>query len=439
MRRGDPVGPMKVAFLAIAALAVIAAVVIAFRAQTDSSPTISHALQNSMYVWQRSWSDAVTSGVASAATVTDQFFVYAGDIVPDGGGLKAAPIECDWRALAHTGRPVVIVIRASDDFARWLRENPVSTAASSIQNFAETQRSRAKDKGCTVTALQLDYDCPTSRLGRYRERLTDLSRRIHGMELSLTALPDWLQSRDFPALVSTVPWYVLQVHGIEKPQSIEAPITLCDYDKVPGYIAAAARIGHPFLVALPTYGHRVQFGPDGNFRKFAAEAGSAGDLPPDWEERQVFADPVRIAQIVRSLRGAPPRGLLGMVWFRLPVATDRMNWSLPVLEKVIEGRAPRVAIRAEMRQPEPALWEVWIVNHGEADAAGEVSVPLDFQASRVLSNDLMAGYRRSAGGALAGPAPRAGRSLIAAWFRLAPAQNEVTSPAIVAGKVRVLP
>ena len=431
---------MKVAMLTVAALAVIAAVVIAFRAQTDSRPTTPHVLQNSMYVWQRSWSDAVTSGVASAATVTDQFYVYAGDIVPDGAGLKAAPIECDWRALAHTGRPVVLVIRASDDFARWLRENPVSTASGSIRNFAEAQRLRAKDNGCTVTALQLDYDCPTSRLSRYRELLTNLSPHIDGMELSLTALPDWLGSRDFPALVGTVPWYVLQVHGIEKPRSIEAPITLCDYDKVPDYIAAAERIGRPFLVALPTYGHRVQFGPDGKFRKFAAEAGTAGDLPADWEERQVFADPVQIAQIVHSLREAPPRGLLGMVWFRLPVASDRMNWSLPMLEKVMDGRAPRVAFRAEMRQPEPALWEVWIVNDGEADATGEVFVALDFQSSRVLSSDLMAGYRRSADGALAGPAPRAGRSLIAAWFRLAPtAQNELTSPAIIAGKVRVLP
>ena len=431
--------PINVVLLAVAALAVIVAAVIAYRTQSRNHPTTPQTLQNSMYVWQRSWGDAVTTGVTSAASLTDQFFVYAGDIVPDGGRLKGIAIECDWPALARTGRPVVLVVRASDDFARWLRDNPVATAATSIRDFAEAQRSRAEDDGCTITSLQLDYDCPTSRIGQYRELLADLSGRIDGMELSLTALPDWLRSRDFPALVRTVPWYVLQVHGIEKPRSIEAPITLCDYDRVPGYVAAAARIGHPFLVALPTYGHSVQFGPDGKFRKFAAEATSAGDLPPDWEERQVFADPVRIAEIVRDLREAPPRSLVGMVWFRMPVATDRMNWSLPVLEKVIAGRAPQVAIRAEMRQPQPALWEVWVVNDGETDAAGEVSVPLDFQASRVLSSDLMAGYRRSADGALAGPAPRAGRSLIAAWFRLAPAQDEVTSPAIVAGKVRVLP
>ena len=430
---------VSTAAFAIAACAAVAGLFVTRCHIPPRPPRPPHALQNSMYVWQRSWTDAVTSGVESAAPVADRFFVYAGDITPGGASLRAAPIECAWPALAHARRPVVLVIRASDDFARWLRDNPISTAVTAIHSLAEAQRSRAQDSGCTVTALQLDYDCPTSRLSQYRELLADLSRRITGMELSLTALPDWMRSPDFPALVHTVPWYVLQVHGIEKPRSLGAPITLCDYDKVPQYIAAAARVGHPFHVALPTYGQRVQFGPEGGFRSFAAETGPAGDLPPGWEERQVSADPVRVARITSSMRASPPPCMVGMVWFRMPVASDRMNWPLPVLEKVMAGREPRISIRADLRQPEPCLWEVWVVNDGEADTAGEVLVPLAFPSARVVTHDLMAGFRKNDDGSVAGPAPRPSHSLIAAWFRLAPPQDTVTSQAIVAGTVRLLP
>jgi hypothetical protein len=107
--------------------------------------------------------------------------------------------------------------------------------------------------------------------------------------------------------VSEVDEVVLQVHAVRAPTIFEPRAARRD-------IELFARIAHgtKLRVALPTY--RV----------------ALGEAKPD-----------DVAALLRSLEQRPVAGVTGVVWFRLPVAADRMAWSAPTLAAVIRG-APHV-------------------------------------------------------------------------------------------------
>jgi hypothetical protein len=78
------------------------------------------------------------------------------------------------------------------------------------------------------------------------------------------------------------------------------------------------------------------------------------------------------------------------------VADDRRNWAWPTLAAVIAGRAgrtPRGAARAEVREPEPGLAEVDLVNAGDGDAALPSVVRIRWGKAALLAADGLAEYR----------------------------------------------
>ena len=81
-----------------------------------------------------------------------------------------------------------------------------------------------------------------------------------------------------------------------------------------------------------------------------------------------------MAELVRDWTRGPAPGADGILWYRLPVAGDRLNWSWPTLRAVMAGRAPGRG-RAAVREPEPGLVEIDLVNDGEG---GNCPGPLRF-------------------------------------------------------------
>ncbi len=262
----------------------------------------------------------------------------------DDGRLVSAAV--DWTRLQALGRPVVAVLRIDGRGAL-----PGIGAIRAV--FDRLPQSLA--------GLELDYDCPTARLAAYRDLLRALRARLPARTpLSITVLPDWLRARNFPSLGAAVDRLVLQVHATGNPSR--------------GLFGQAAmlrwvdlmdrRSARPFLVALPDYGVRVLVGPDGRVLSTEGErpalAGSSGT--------ELMVSPAQMAEAMRALERDPPHRLLGIAWFRMPVAGDARDWSLRSWIAVLrrEPTASRLRLRV-VSDGSGGLRLLSVANEGEVD------------------------------------------------------------------------
>ncbi len=380
--------------------------------EAPGPPMTRHA-----YVWQTRWSPEVDAAVARAAPVLDGFMALCGEVDSDGKTFSFQPAE----PVARTGEdPVVPVLRARKGLGDALSGGRTGEAAEFILN-ALPAAARAPDG----PGVQLDYDCPTAALADYAALLEALRGRLPGVTLSFTALPDWLNSADFPRLARGADYYVLQVHSLDRPAGPDAPHVLCDPEKARAWARRAAGMGRPFFIALPTHRYRLLFDASGKFRALTAEQ-DPGPPPPGWRAREAAADPAGIAALVREWTADPPRNCRGIVWFRLPVDGDRMNLPWGAFAKLIAGEAPTAEVVAEWSSPRPGLRELRLRATGDCRPPGDVRCAVHWPAGAVMAYDVLGGYTGEPapagdGVTLRGPAPEPGEeAVMAAWFRLGP-------------------
>ncbi|MCP4645121.1 MAG: DUF3142 domain-containing protein, partial [bacterium] len=302
-----------------------------------------------------------------------------------------------------------------------MAEHGVKDAAAYLGEQSDAIRAEAESAGLVLAGIQLDYDCPTSKLATYTDLLVAWSRHTRDVERSITTLPDWTRSAAFPALVRDLDYFVLQVHSFERPTADDEDYVLCRTDRVPAWTAAAEAAHVPFYVALPTYGYEIAFDGDGRYLGLAAE-GPSMHWGPNPTVRVVMARPDAMAGLVTALRDDAPRGFIGFAWFRMPVATDTLNWTWPTLRAVMDGRVPRVTYMADVRTPEPGLHEIWLSHTGGDGMPGHVGIDVSLPAG-ILARDTHNGFRESTGPRpgvhrLNGPGPAPGDPVLAAWYRL---------------------
>jgi hypothetical protein len=209
----------------------------------------------------------------------------------------------------------------------------------------------------------------------------------------ITALPAWLNQRQALAdVVAAADGYVLQVHFLDPPRGPDQPLVLCDPRAARRAVERAARFGRPFRVALPTYGYAVGFDRTGRLLGLSAE-GPALSWPEPARVRTVHSDPAAMAGLIRGWEKDRPPELTGVLWYRLPVDGDRLNWSWTTLSAVVSGRIPKALVRCALRRPDPALVEIELLNSGEADGPFPSSVALSWNEGTLLAADGLGGYR----------------------------------------------
>ncbi|MDZ4858155.1 MAG: DUF3142 domain-containing protein [Candidatus Hydrogenedentes bacterium] len=402
-----------------AAVAIAAGVFAALWALAPPA-VVPKPLEHAYYVWQKQWNGDVRESVSRADADAHAFMVLAGEInAAANGALRLDPAYPGWNALAAYRTPLTLVVRANAALGDALEFDAQSGAAAFVCDTFARVLEEAEAKGVSIAGLQLDYDCPSSKLESYAALVDAWRARFGAYELSITALPTWLKWAAFSELAGKLSYYVLQVHSLDAPASIDDDVILCDTTLIPGYLRRAAALNVPFYIALPTYGYRFVFDGDGKFTAIFAE-GPQPELQPGYTIRTVMTDAASVAEVVRALQRMHPPTLRGIAWFRLPVATDTLNWTWPALVAVREGRTPVTAINAELRAPSPGLFEVWVVNTGETSPTGAVRVPVRYSANDILAFDVHGGFSpepESGGHVLAGPAPRPETSALAAWYR----------------------
>jgi hypothetical protein len=111
---------------------------------------------------------------------------------------------------------------------------------------------------------------------------------------------------------------------------------------------------------------------------------------PRWNAvaRNVRTDPVANgSRLVQTWNNQSSRALRGIIWYRLPVAVDNLNWRWPTLAAIIARREPHESFHATARRVEPGLVEISLVNDGELDISSRLAVEVRWSDARLIAGD----------------------------------------------------
>lgn len=346
-------------------------------------PESSARLTQEAYVWQRVHTGAVADAVRAHAPGFNHLVVLAAEVSWTRDRARIVRVPLDLPAL-QTASSLGLAIRINA-FSGSFAADTDSTRA--LVELATALLSDARAAGLRVTELQIDFDATEKNLAGYSRWLETLRPVATPARLTFTALPAWLkQGRAFSALAAMADDFVLQVHSLTRPASPDDAVALCDPSAAASAIAAAARFGRPFRVALPTYGYRLAFHPDGKFFALSAE-GPAPEWPADTITRELSADPSAMAALTADLLHRHPHALTGIIWYRLPVAGDRLNWAWPTLAAVMKGETPAACVALEARADDRGLVEYEFVNTGNAPFTGAFSATVTWNGAHRIASD----------------------------------------------------
>jgi len=361
------------------ALAVVAALV----GRAPNVPRASGPLPQSAYVWQMAWGEGVSESVRTRGPEFSGIVVLAAEVNWRSVHPSIRRVKPDWTALAATPGAVGLAIRI-ERFA-----GPFSTKGDQVDALRRLARSlvrEAEANDVVVTELQLDFDCAEAKLPGYQLWVEAVREEIRPTPVGITALPSWLDQRACPELFATADSVTLQVHSLERPVDESSPVRICNPAAAREAIERAGRLGVPFRVALPTYGYLLAFDEQGAFAGASAE-GPQPNWPKTHRLRELKTNPTAMAALVDGWTRNRPEALRGVIWYRLPVANDRMNWAWSTLAAVMSGSRPEPRLIAQARRTDRGLYDLSLVNHGSGDIANAWTVNVTWDNARLQSCD----------------------------------------------------
>ncbi len=385
----------------VAAIALAVVAIVAARFSQKPLGRSQGPMPQDVYVFQRAWTAALREAIQSTSTHFDRLQVLAGEISFQNANLPLKRPAIDYSLLAQTGRPVVLVLRIgtlTGEMDRPFEDNS-STSQWVCTTAADIVRTSIA-AGLRPVELQIDFDCPESKLSGYQQWLVRIAQNLTQIggqpkiELTITALPSWLKDRAFSDLAHVVGSFVLQVHGIHIPRESDDSMELCNTDEARQDVEIAARIGVPFRVALPTYTYLAGFDSRHQLLGLWAE-GEKPAWPAQTSVYAMRADPIALARLVHQWTYDRPANLIGIVWYRMPVAGDQLNWRWPTLAAVMTGNDPHPDLRPVLSQTQPTLIDISLENRGNADAAYDSDVLLTWTRATLIAADGLAHFQSS--------------------------------------------
>ena len=363
-------------------------------APADQPRQASGSLPHGAYVWQRAWAQPVRDAVSKRAREFAGLTVLSAEVAWKDHQPQVVRVPLDYSTLTNAPCPVGLALRIG------AYSGPFSTNDSTADFLTELAASliaEARANGLAPRELQIDFDCAESKLEGYRAWVEVFRRKVAPVPVTVTALPSWLEQSSFPRLVSAAGSYVLQVHSLERPRQIDSALTLCDPTAARRAVERGAQIGVPFRVALPTYGYLTAFDAGGRFVGLSAE-GPSKTWPAGVQLREVRANPQELAQLVQLWATSRPAAMQGVIWYRLPVADDTLNWRWPTLGAIVAGRSIRESVRVETRRVEPGLVQVSLINEGELDISSRLSLRVRWHNARLVAGDGLREFELVEGG-----------------------------------------
>jgi uncharacterized protein DUF3142 len=348
--------------------------------------TVSGPLAQEIYVWQRVWNDQVKAALTKASESAAGFATLAAEIDLRDGEPKIFRPNLDYAALKSSGRPVALTIRI-DPFIGPFSEN--DRTAEAIGRLARDVVRTAQDHDLSPAELQIDFDCGEWKLDGYRMWLRKIRAAVAPLPVTPTILPSWLTHRAFAKLAHECGGFILQVHSVAVPQSVEDTHELTDPVRAVEWTEQAARVGVPFRVSLPTYSYLVAFDAGGKLCGISAEGPSAR-WPGQARVVRWDAHPIAMAKLLAQWQHARPEMLRSVCWYRLPVSGDNLNWSWKTLQAVMEGRTPKRQLRVVVSTSQPR--DIVAINTGEADESLPRIISARWSDAALIAADALEGY-----------------------------------------------
>ncbi|WP_325918760.1 DUF3142 domain-containing protein [Pseudomonas frederiksbergensis] len=309
------------------------------------APTV---LDQQLYVWQRQWTPAHEGALRESRRDFSSLRVLALQAFPGAGWSRA---RIDPALLKADGRPLVAVVRLDGQLKSLDQDEVIAQIQQMLGDW--------QAQGLAPLGVEIDHDAGNARLPAYRTFLARLRQVLPTtLQLSITALPAWLDSPELPGLLATVDSSVLQVHAVSDPrQGLFDPEQARRWAERWGDVTT-----RPFYLALPAYGVALLTPENG-----APVVESEVPIDRGGERRELLADPQQVAGLTAKLRADPPVQLAGIIWFRLPLAGDRRAWSLTTLGAVARGDRldSRMRLHVEERG---GLYDIRLVNQGNLDS-----------------------------------------------------------------------
>ena len=318
-------------------------------------PRESPELETQAYVWQRSDSPQLRAALARAPEVTGRLHFLGVEIGRRGGAWQVSRSTLPDEVFE--GHGLVLRIGASLAGESWESGEALERV------LAEAEWMAAKP----AAEFQIDYDCPQRSLDGYRSLLEKIQARFPGTRWTITALPSWLDEPAARGLFAAADGVVLQVHSLQLPEDPARPVVLCDPGAARDAVRRMSRLGMPFHVALNTYGCEVYFDADGRVVDVVSEDVHSPPPPSATRRSMGISQAGELAGLVAGWNRDPPRGLRGIVWYRLPLESDRRNWRWVTWQRVAAGKSPVSDLRLEAHATANGAWDLVLENRGERD------------------------------------------------------------------------
>lgn len=364
------------------------------RTDGDRIPlAVAADLPQRAYVWQRDWNAPVARSLQDGKDVLSGCVVLGAEVEWRNGSPVPIRPKIDWEALRSFGKPFGLALRVAPYPGPFSGEGPV---VASLQGVAQDLLAEAKSAGMEVQEFQLDFDCAQKKLNGYAAWVKAVRQSLGSVPLVITALPSWLSEPAFPSLAREAKRYVIQVHSVVSPQG-DGKTQICDPVQARRWVEQASAIGLPFEIALPTYRSYVGYSPEGKLVGVASDS-----VRPSWplgtRVKEYGLDAEAMAAMVKEWLVKRPAHAEGIMWYRLPVATDENNWRWPTLRAVMAGRSPTRTWTLRMEggiptgsnSPNPA--DLVLCNKGETDESPACQVEIRWDADVVTVAESLPGW-----------------------------------------------
>jgi Protein of unknown function (DUF3142) len=337
------------------------------------------------YLWQRDWTQAVAAAATDADRQMDGIVILGAEIQWNAGRPSPIRANLSWQTLKSLKKPVALALRIEPYPGPFVERD---LAGTTIVNEAALLIQEAKAHQLILSELQLDFDCPQKKLAGYEIWVHAVRAAIRPIKLVLTTLPVWLDERDFLDLIRQSDGYVLQVHSIPTGHQTGHEV-VCDPALARSWVAKADNLGRPFDVALPTYRCTAGYDPAGNLLGVAMDS-VRPVFPPGTRLLEFDSDADALARLVNDWRTVRPGYLKGVIWYRVPVSTDRQNWRWPTVIAVMEGRIPLHRLEVARQGDNPV--DLSISNNGEADVPVNCTVTVSWKDGTLIAFDALPGW-----------------------------------------------
>jgi hypothetical protein len=359
---------------------------------------------DAFYVWQQLWSANLKSAIEHEPPTT--LYPLACTVIRKG---KSSLVAIPWNQLTDSPHHYIPVIRIP---IRALKRIDLGEELARVTTkLAHAMASRA------LTEIQFDVDCPERKLDRYLTLIRGYRQRHPQLKVSITALPVHLKHKQFHELAKATDSFVIQVHGLDVPDHVDAPAALLNRKRAELAIRQADAIGRPYHVAMPCYAYELNFAPDtGAFMFLTAEQSPrrAGTI-----RKRIAANHQDLIAIQKQIR--EHSNAKGIIWFRLPVKGDRLCLPRKALATLQSGLPPQDHVECRTHALDNRSIELEVFN-GNTIHASDAVLRLNWRNKRG-SYDLFHGFQPSQRipgllpSEISLPMPPPGEGVKVGWFQ----------------------